>query len=106
MIRRVSILLLAAAVVAMPVAIYSHAARVKSIILAEVGPGGENATVMTFYDELTPEQKAEFVSTHESTGPRCLLSLRPHCGQPASSLRAHSATRVSIQRSSSEVRRG
>lgn len=65
MIRRVPILLLVAAVVAMVAVTYTHAASVKSIILAEVDPGGTNGTVASFYDELTPEQKAQFASNFD-----------------------------------------
>ncbi|GAB4370054.1 MAG: hypothetical protein Kow0062_04430 [Acidobacteriota bacterium] len=43
----------------------AQAASVKSIILAEVDPGGENGTVVSFYDELTPEQKAQFASNFD-----------------------------------------
>ena len=62
MIRRVAIFLLLAGAVALAAVTYSEAASVKSIILEEVDPGGANGTVVSFYDELTPEQKSEFSS--------------------------------------------
>lgn len=43
-----------------------QAATVKQIILAEVDPGGAQGTQVKFYDELTPEQQAEFNASYET----------------------------------------
>lgn len=45
---------------------YAGADSVKDIILAEVDPGGTNGTVVSYHDELTPEQEAQFASNKEA----------------------------------------
>lgn len=44
----------------------SQAASVKDIILSDVDPGHANGTVVKYYDELTPEQQAQYSSNYDA----------------------------------------
>ncbi len=66
MIRRILAVSVVLGALAISAVANSEAASVKDIILAEVDPGGVNGTVVLFYDELTPEQEAEYSSSFEN----------------------------------------
>lgn len=64
MLRRTLVTAVLAAALSLVAVTDLQAATVKQIILAEVDPGGAQGTQVKFYDELTPEQQAEFNASY------------------------------------------